>query len=105
MTASRLAHRLRLTTGAVTGLVDRLERAKLVRRVPHARDRRSVLIELVPNPKRERELARLFAPLRQRIHGLVATQPAAVQAALAEFIEQVTMVLEEETDRLRGSLR
>src|SRR4051812_16387799 len=45
LTAGELARRLGLTTGAVTGLVDRLEAAALVRRVPDASDRRRILVE------------------------------------------------------------
>jgi len=48
LTQRELGHRLRLTSGAVTMLVDRLQEAGLVRRRPHPSDRRSVLIELAP---------------------------------------------------------
>jgi DNA-binding MarR family transcriptional regulator len=46
MTAGELARELRLTTGAVTALIDRLEAAGFVRRVPDATDRRRVVVEL-----------------------------------------------------------
>jgi len=48
ITAGELARELRLSSGAVTTLVDRLERAGFARRVPHEHDRRSVLIEVTP---------------------------------------------------------
>lgn len=44
MTAGQLAKRLSLTTGAVTSVVDRLERQDLVRRAPDADDRRKVIV-------------------------------------------------------------
>src|SRR5262245_58816371 len=44
MTAGRLAELTGLTTGAVTGLVDRLERRGYVRREAHPSDRRSVVV-------------------------------------------------------------
>ena len=44
MTAGQLAKRLSLTTGAVTSVVDRLERRDLVRRAPDADDRRKVVV-------------------------------------------------------------
>lgn len=47
-TPKRVAEYLELTTGALTTLVDRLEKAQLVRRVPHPSDRRSVLLETTP---------------------------------------------------------
>src|SRR6516162_9665364 len=46
LTQRQLGERLALTSGAITMLVDRLERAGLVRRRPHPRDRRAVLVEL-----------------------------------------------------------
>jgi DNA-binding MarR family transcriptional regulator len=48
MTAGALAEVAGLSTGAVTFLLDRLERAGFVRRIRDAEDRRRVLVELVP---------------------------------------------------------
>jgi DNA-binding MarR family transcriptional regulator len=48
ITAGELARELRLSTGAVTTLVDRLERAGFARRVRDDDDRRRVLIEVTP---------------------------------------------------------
>jgi DNA-binding MarR family transcriptional regulator len=48
ITAGDLARELRLSTGAVTTLVDRLERAGFAHRVPDEHDRRRVLIEVTP---------------------------------------------------------
>jgi DNA-binding MarR family transcriptional regulator len=50
--AGRLAKELRLSTGAVTALVDRLERAGYARRVRDADDRRRVLVEATPEVRR-----------------------------------------------------
>jgi len=46
--AGRIAEAMAITTGAVTGLIDRLERAGYVQRTRHEADRRQVLIELAP---------------------------------------------------------
>jgi DNA-binding MarR family transcriptional regulator len=48
ITAGELARELRLSTGAVTALVDRLDRAGYARRVRDPDDRRRVLIEVTP---------------------------------------------------------
>src|SRR5437868_9778979 len=48
LAAGRIAEALAITTGAVTGLIDRLERAGYVQRTRHETDRRQVLIELAP---------------------------------------------------------
>src|SRR6476660_5982670 len=43
-TPSQLAESTGLTTGAITGIVDRLERAGFARRAPNPADRRSILV-------------------------------------------------------------
>ena len=52
-----------MTTGAVTMLVDRLERVGFVRRVPNPEDRRSVLLEVLPQAAKA--LDPLFASLAE----------------------------------------
>src|SRR3984885_7913401 len=48
MSAGDLAQESRLPTGAITAVIDRLERAGLARRGPDPADRRRVLVELTP---------------------------------------------------------
>ncbi len=57
LTAGELARLSGLTTGAVTGLIDRFEEKKLVKRTFDADDRRKVLI--VPDTKK---IMKLFEP-------------------------------------------
>ena len=49
LTQRELGGRLSLTSGAITMLVDRLERAGWVNRRPHPTDRRYLLLELSPD--------------------------------------------------------
>jgi DNA-binding MarR family transcriptional regulator len=58
MTAGELSNLTGLTTGAVTGLIDRFEKKKLVKRQFAKDDRRKVII--VPNTK---NIMALFVPL------------------------------------------
>ena len=51
VTAGRLAEVTGLTTGAITGVVDRLEKAGLVRRERDETDRRKVFIAVVPETR------------------------------------------------------
>jgi DNA-binding MarR family transcriptional regulator len=55
ITAGDLARELRLSTGAVTTIVDRLEQAGYARRVADAGDRRRVLIEVTAKVHRMSE--------------------------------------------------
>src|SRR5688500_5368739 len=62
MTAGELSNITGLTTGAVTGLIDRLARKSLVTREFAPEDRRKVLI--VPNNE---NVMKLFVPLHQEM--------------------------------------
>jgi DNA-binding MarR family transcriptional regulator len=48
-TAGKLSDLMGLTTGAITRVVDRLEQAGYVRRIPDPADRRRVIVEVVPD--------------------------------------------------------
>src|ERR1700675_5170648 len=52
MTAGQLADAVRLTTGAVTGVLDRLEAARLVPRIRHTKDPREVILAVSAEPGR-----------------------------------------------------
>jgi DNA-binding MarR family transcriptional regulator len=68
-TAGKIADALRLTTGAVTGLVDRLEKAGWVQRTRHGVDRRQVWIERAPARREELDAA-------LAVHSAVLTEAA-----------------------------
>jgi DNA-binding MarR family transcriptional regulator len=55
MTAGELARRARLSPGATTTIVDRLEEKGLARRTRDAADRRRVLLEVTPELRRRGE--------------------------------------------------
>jgi len=65
MSAGHLAMRCGLTTGAITGIVDRLERAGLVKRVRDPEDRRRVLLTPVENEAKKRKVRALYRPMSQ----------------------------------------
>src|SRR6267154_3339323 len=60
VTAGRLAEVTGLTTGAITGVVDRLEKAGLVRRERDETDRRKVFITVVPETAMK--IGQLYVP-------------------------------------------
>jgi len=65
VTAGRLAELTGLTTGAITGLVDRMEKAGLVRRERDEEDRRKVYIAIVPEALGK--IASYYAPLQKAV--------------------------------------
>jgi DNA-binding MarR family transcriptional regulator len=85
LTAGALAEITGLTTGAITGVIDRLERAGFVRREHDADDRRKVLVRLVPD-----SLARvmpLFAPMEKRAMAALAGYSDKELDFLLRFLE------------------
>jgi DNA-binding MarR family transcriptional regulator len=94
-----LADRLLLTSGAVTLLVDRLERAGLVARRPHPTDRRVSLVELAPEPSLPDvpELRRYHAATRDA----AATFPPAAREQIRRFLELATQSAATATHTMR----
>ena len=72
MSAGDLAQESRLTTGAITAVIDRLERAGLARRVPDPSDRRRVLVEptekalAFANELMVEPMRKLYVPMAER---------------------------------------
>src|SRR5690348_16483324 len=72
MSAGDLAEASRLSTGAITAVIDRLERAGLARRVPDPTDRRRVLVELTQKAYAESRkllvepMRELYSPMAER---------------------------------------
>lgn len=92
MTAGRLAEDSGLTTGAITGVVDRLEKKGFVRRVAAPQDRRKTMIEVVPEGVRQME--QLFAGLSQKTAEIVARYSAAERAAIDDFARQAAAMID-----------
>ena len=61
LTPREVGERVRLSSGAVTSLLDRLERRGFVARSPHPNDRRSVLVHY--QPQEGRVVGRLYMVL------------------------------------------
>lgn len=91
LTAGQIASHLGLTTGAVTGLVDRLEAGGWVRRERDPSDRRRVLVHL--SDEHGAELWEAYQPLAEAI--------ATYQASLSEReLDIIVGFLEESNERL-----
>jgi len=100
MTAGQLAELSGLTTGAVTGLVDRLEKSGFVKRERDPKDRRKVVI----NPqvdKMEQEISPLFGAMSQRMEQLMTGYSDQELAIIHDFLTQSIVVLKEETESLK----
>ena len=109
-TPKRLAEATGLSTGAVTGVLDRLEKLGHAERRPNPDDRRSLLVRPLNVDAAMQMMIPIFASLSEAMAELSARytpeQLAAIHAYLAETIavlKSQTEKLERETPR-RGSL-
>ena len=99
LTQRQLGDRLALTSGAITMLVDRLERGGWVRRRPHPTDRRSVLVELSPQAA-ERTPAALAA-FHARVTQIAAGVPEPHREAIASFLGEAAAAAADAAASLR----
>ena len=95
MTPTRLAELSDLTSGAVTGVLDRLERAGFVRRESDPSDRRRLLVRI--DPDRLADLEVQYAPIIER-----AVEAASAAGSAGEpYLAALADALAREADRLR----
>jgi DNA-binding MarR family transcriptional regulator len=100
VTAGRLAEVTGLTTGAITGVVDRLEKAGLVRRERDEADRRKVFIAVVPEATAK--IAQLYVPMQQAMHKLWSSYSDAELQLLLRFANEGYKAVLGATEQLRG---
>jgi DNA-binding MarR family transcriptional regulator len=99
LTAGQLATAVGLTTGAVTGVIDRLERAGLARRVPDAEDRRRVKLEVTP--AFYERAAEIWGPVHADWHETIASEfTSAELERIARFLQLATELGRRHTERL-----
>lgn len=95
----RLADLMGMTTGAVTRLVDRLERAGYVRREPDPADRRRVVVQVVP--ERVADIGHYYEPIGERWQQQVSSYTDAQLRFLLDFLRQGREHAQAETTTLR----
>lgn len=98
--AGRLAAVTGLTTGAVTGMIDRLERAGAVRRETDPHDRRKVIVVPLAGTPGRAKAERVFAPLGKAFAALAARYSDAQLATVLDFVSRASEMMREQTARL-----
>jgi DNA-binding MarR family transcriptional regulator len=107
ITAGELGRRVGITSGAVTGVLDRLEGGGWVRRTADPNDRRRVIVELCPlgpdgpNPERYEEMAEAFAPLQRDIEGIVDGLTDEQLETIVEYLRASSDAVERSIERMR----
>ena len=99
MTAGELARAAGLTTGAVTAVVDRLERAGMARRVADPDDRRRVRIETTP--KLWELTGPLMGPFIAESQSILDDYSTEELERMSEFLRRVIDVQSRHIERIR----
>ncbi|GAA3018534.1 MarR family transcriptional regulator [Kitasatospora albolonga] len=99
ITAGELAERANLTTGAVTGVVNRLEKAGYARRQADPADRRRVRI--VADGTAAGRLYEVYGPFYARLNELFADYTADEVAVLADWFTRAAGLMRVRQEELR----
>lgn len=100
MTAGQLAELTGLTTGAVTGIVDRLEKAGFARRTRASHDRRQVIIEAIP--EQAQKIHQLFESLGQAMSTLTEQYSDRELTIIHHYLTESICVIQAEAAKLQS---
>ena len=101
MTAGQLAKRLSLTTGAVTNVIDRLERQDFVKRAPDPKDRRKVIVTI--NQEKLDSGENVYLSMGEAFGKLVDKYSTEQLEFLVRFYEESIELTKREIAKLAGS--
>ena len=99
ITPGRLAEITGLSTGAITGVVDRLERAGFVARVPDPEDRRRVVIKGTEG--RAPDIRHMFLPMMEGMASLCDKYSNEQLALIAGFMQGCGLITEAQIAHLQ----
>lgn len=99
ITAGELANRTGLSTGSVTALIDRLEKASFVKRELDTKDRRKV--NIVPIYGERKDVQTLYEPLNESMLALIQSYDETARAQIIDFLSKASDVLEESKQQVK----
>jgi len=100
-TPSKLAQETGLTTGAITGIVDRLEKAGYAVREPNPDDRRSLLVRPKNQDKVMAVMGPVFASLTEAMTDLTSQFTPEELDVVSRYLTGTIAVLKGETEKLK----
>jgi DNA-binding MarR family transcriptional regulator len=89
-----------LTSGAITGIVDRLVRAGYAEREPNPNDRRSIIVRARNSQRLVEETGTAFASLSAEMEGMLGRYSESERALIFRHLTDTIAVLRQETTRL-----
>lgn len=99
-TPTELARYTGLTTGSTTAMLDRLEKAKFIRRLPNPKDRRGVLIEI--NKHYTETVGPFIAGLQKAHNELLASYSDRELETIADFLTRFTNNVQDSTKMIEN---
>ena len=99
VTAGDLGKATGLTTGAVTGILDRLEKAGMVKRERDTNDRRKVFVR--PVPEAMRRVGPLYDKLGTAMMKLASSYQTRELELISDFLQRNLALLKEQIESLR----
>lgn len=103
MTAGQLADLTGLTTGAITGMINRLEEAGLVRRESDPADGRRVIVRLNPDTDQIRGISSGFDAVGKALGEQIARYDDEQLALIVDFLQRSNAATRQEIRWLRGA--
>ncbi|MEO8454556.1 MAG: MarR family transcriptional regulator [Sphingomicrobium sp.] len=104
-TPKQLAEATGLSTGAITGILDRLERAGYAKREPNPKDRRSVLIRARNTERLAKESGPIFASLTEAMTGLEDTYSPKQRQLILQHLADTIAILRQQIAKLEATPR
>lgn len=102
LSAGELATQAGLTPGAITGVIDRLDRAGFARRVRDPNDRRRVTVQVTPAFDKATEA--IWGPMAADWRSTLAKRFSTEELErIIDFVHATTELGRRQTDRLRGT--
>ena len=102
-TAGGLAKATRLTTGAITNVIDRLEKAGFVKRSADPKDRRKVIVTFLP--QKHIPAKAHYGALAGSVHSLFSHYTEEQLKFLIDHTQLLTEVYQEQTEKIEGATR
>jgi DNA-binding MarR family transcriptional regulator len=99
-TPSQLAEHTGLSSGATTAMIDRLEKAGLVERHRHPKDRRGTILRLTKQAMRKLPL--LFESLGSAMLLLISDYSQEELSVLADFFARASVLWQKEREKLQA---
>jgi len=90
VTPGKLAEYTGLTTGGVTVMLDRLEKADLVQREPNPADRRSLLVRV--NPRKLKKMSTFYAGINRQLEPVLAETSESELQSVAKFLARMNAI-------------